>query len=256
MRCCITSFAILLALIAFSPTQTQAAEPSAAGHGGSGPKGAGRGGEGGQHSAAVRVNGGPQGGDHSVGVGGNAAINPATRSNANGSAAQAERSHQTFDAHNRPEYLGGSGEGHDNWRYRWDNGRWLFWGVGNQWLWYGNDGQWQNYGNAYVVQRPIMRNFSGGLIQIDNPATNKQTLSYTLDGNPYTIAPGYSQSFPEDRAWVVQFSRGPNMEQARYGLQSGTYSFTSTGTGWELYRGELPQTDAPSLPAPPNPSRQ
>ena len=82
--------------------------------------------------------------------------------------------------------------------------------------------------------------FSGGPITITNPATSKVTVSYTLDGNAYTIPPGYSQDVREDRAWVIQFSRGTNLEQARYGLQSGLYTFTSTDHGWELYRSELP----------------
>ena len=164
-------------------------------------------------------------------------------------AGQAAMSHHGFDAHNRPEYSGGGGEGRDSWRYRWDDGRWLFWGADNRWMWYGDDGQWQYYGNTYVVQRPIVNNFSGGPITIDNPAANKANLSYTLDGNPYTIAPGYSQEFTEDRAWVVQFSRGANLDQGRYGLQSGLYSFTSTDHGWELYRSEFPQTVGPP-PAP------
>ena len=82
--------------------------------------------------------------------------------------------------------------------------------------------------------------FSGGPITITNPATSKVTLSYTLDGTAYTIPPGYRQNLREDRAWVVQFSRGTNLGQARYSLQSGRYSFTSTDHGWELYRNELP----------------
>ena len=236
MRLYMTSFAILLALVAFSPTQTMAKDPGGGGHGG-GPGGHG-GGEGGNHSAAIHAGGGAQVGDHPVGVGGNAGTNLGVRSTTGGSGGQAATSHQVFDAHTRPEFSGGGGEGRDGWRYRWDNGRWLFWGADNRWMWYGDDGRWQYYGNTYVVQRPILNNFSGGRITIDNPATNKETVSYTLDGNAYTIPPGYSQDFSEDRAWVVQFSRGTNLDQARYGLQSGVYSFASTDHGWELYRSE------------------
>ena len=82
--------------------------------------------------------------------------------------------------------------------------------------------------------------FSGGPITITNPATNKATLSYTLDGNAYTIPPGYSQDLREDRAWVIRFSRGANRDQVQYGLQSGIYTFTSTDRGWELYRSNSP----------------
>ena len=271
MRLCMTSFAILLALIAFSPTQTMAKEPGGGSHGGNGPGGGHGGGEGGNHSNAVHVGGGGQGG-HPVGVGGGAGVNPtvrsnpsgpghqgagvnpAVRSNPSGPGGQAAMSHQGFDARTRPEFTGGGREGRDSWRYRWDDGRWLFWGADNRWMWYGDDGRWQNYGNAYVVQRPILENFAGGPIKIENPVTNKETLSYTLDGNSYTIPPGHSQEFSEDRAWVVQFSRGANLGQAQYGLQSGLYSFTSTDHGWELYRSEFPQTVAPP-PPPPMPSR-
>ena len=252
MRFYMTSFAILLALIAFSPRQSTAKEPNGAGHGG---------GENGNHAAAVHagggapvaphpmaVGGGAPVGAHPAAVGGNAAINPRVRSTTGIPGGQAAISPQTFNADHRPTYSGGGGGG-DSWRYRWDNGQWLFWGVDNRWMWYGNDGRWLDYGNTYVVRRPILNNLSGGPITINNPAANKETLSYTLDGNAFTIPPGYSQDFREDRAWVVQFSRGANLEQARYTLQSGQYSFTNTDHGWELHRSEFPQTTAP-LPLP------
>lgn len=247
MRVCIKSFAILLTLIAFSPALSIAKEPSGGGHGGGnhggGAAGGGShsGGEGGNRSAAVHGNGGPQDGNYQTGNVGGTAINPAMRSNPGNFAGQAAGSHHDYDAQHRPEFSGHGGGGRDDWRYRWDNGRWLFWGADNRWMWYGDNGQWQNYGDAYVVQRPILENFSGGPIKITNPATNNATLSYTLDGNAYTIAPGFSPEFSADRAWVVQFSRGTNLDQARYGLQSGLYSFTSTNHGWELFRSELPR---------------
>ena len=71
--------------------------------------------------------------------------------------------------------------------------------------------------NPYVVARPVVADpvpeatFSGGPITITNPATNKETLSYTLNGIAYTILPGYSQDFRADRAWAIQFSRGENL---------------------------------------------
>jgi len=248
-----TSFVILLATIAFSPMQAMAKGPGDKGGGGGGG-GHDGGGGGGKHSDAVHVGGGGQNGNPHVG-GGGAGVNLGVRSNPGGPGGQGTMSHQVYDAHNRPEFSGGGWESRDNERYRWDNNRWWFWGADNRWVWYGDDGRWQPYGNAYVVQRPILQNLSGGPIKIENPASNKETLSYTLDGNLYTIQPGYSQEFREDRAWVVQFSRGANLDEARYGLQSGLYSFTSTNRGWELYRGEFPQTVAPQpfMAAPPPP---
>jgi hypothetical protein len=82
--------------------------------------------------------------------------------------------------------------------------------------------------------------FSGGPITINNPATNNAALSYTLDGDTYTILPGYVQDLREDRAWVIRFSRSANGDKAQYSLQSGTYAFTSTDHGWELYRSKSP----------------
>jgi hypothetical protein len=166
--------------------------------------------------------------------------------------------HKVYDARNRPDFSGGNGEGRDSWRYRWDNGRWWFWGPDNRWMWYGDDGRWLDYGNAYVVQRPISEGFSGGPIKIVNPAKNGATLNYTLDGNAFTIPPGYSQELREDRAWVIEFSRGTNLDQTRYGLQSGVYTFARTDHGLELYRGDFPKMVATQPPktAPTNPSPQ
>ena len=150
-----------------------------------------------QSGGGAHVDSGKQGGDHHVGVGGNAGVNQGVRSNPGTFQGQGTKPHQMFDAHRRPEFSGGKGEGRDSWRYRWDNDRWWFYGPDNRWMWYGDDGRWQYYGNEYVVQRPILENFSGGPIKIVNPAKNGVTLNYTLDGNAFTIPPGYSQDIPE-----------------------------------------------------------
>jgi hypothetical protein len=115
-------------------------------------------------------------------------------------------------------------------------------------MWYGDDGRWLDNGNAYVVQRPIVEGFSGGPIKIVNPAKNGVTLNYTLDGNAFTLPPGYSQELREDRAWVIEFSRGPNLDQTRYGLQSGLYTFSRTDHGLALDRGDFPKMVAPQPP--------
>ena len=115
-------------------------------------------------------------------------------------------------------------------------------------------------GNTYIVERPILENplpgtsFSGNPIRILNPASSRATLSYTLNGVVYRIQPGESQDLREDRAWVIEFNRGGNFGLARYGLETGLYSFSVTDHGWELYRGPLEQTSAVA-PNPPPPSR-
>jgi hypothetical protein len=208
-----TSFAILLALAAFGPTATTAKGLGGGQSSGGGSRGVQQGGGAETRSGAGTAIGRPEG--------------------------QAVTGYQNFGVQNSPQFSVGAGVSgtSESWRYRSDNGRWWYWTPQNRWMWYGDNGQWTDYGaNAYVVQRPILENFSGGPITITNPATNGVSLSYTLDGAAYTIAPGYSQDFREDRAWVVQFSRGGNMDQARYGLTSGVYSFTGTEHGWELYK--------------------
>jgi hypothetical protein len=245
MRFLMTSFAILLALIAFGPTQTVAKGPS--------------GGQGKGHSGAGQQNGGEHsGGQQSIEQ--HATSSTGTHYEAGPNLGRTTdagtNAHRSADARVNPQSSVGAGTAAtpDSWRYRSENGRWWYWTPQNHWMWYGDDGRWMDYrGNTdsaaaeeYVVERPVLADplpeasFSGGPIKITNPARNNATLSYTLDGNAYTIPPGYSQELRQDRAWVIQFSRGENLDQAQYGLQSGLYSFTSTDHGWELYRSELP----------------
>ena len=82
--------------------------------------------------------------------------------------------------------------------------------------------------------------FSSGPISIINPATNTASLSYSLGGDAFTIAPGYGQNFHEDRAWAIRFSPGTNRDEVQYRLHTGLYTFTSTDHGWELYHSKLP----------------
>ena len=111
----------------------------------------------------------------------------------------------------------------------------------------------------YVVQRPIIEEpaFSGLPIKITNPATNGVTLSYVLNDVTYSIPPGASQDFVLDRSWVISFGRGGNFGGARYGLEPGLYTFTSTDHGWELYHSAMPQpsvVQTPSNTPPMNPT--
>ena len=36
----------------------------------------------------------------------------------------------------------------DQWRYRWDNGRWWYWTPQNRWMWYTDNGGWVDYDSA------------------------------------------------------------------------------------------------------------
>lgn len=77
---------------------------------------------------------------------------------------------------------------------------------------------------------------AGGTIRIVNPATSGQVLQYTLNNTAYTIQPGQTQTLTNDRAWTIAFDRGGHYGQSRYSLSTGTYNFTSTGQGWNLFR--------------------
>jgi hypothetical protein len=147
----------------------------------------------------------------------------------------------------------------------WGGGKGGGWGVG----WgYGHPGYGGYYGGyyggdayyqpatpvPYVVQSPIIENPTPAQpVRITNPATNKVTLSYTLDGNPYTIPPGSSQDLVLDHPWVIEFSRGGNFGHGRYGLEPGLYTFAMTDHGWELYHGDLVQSASPGASANPLP---
>ena len=91
-------------------------------------------------------------------------------------------------------------------------------------------------------------------IKLSCPKTAPGPLSYTLNGHAYTINPGYSQTFPNDRAWTIEFKRGgDDSEVASYALNSGLYSFVAGPSGWDLQQpgaGPAPAPSAELLPAP------
>ena len=157
---------------------------------------------------------------------------------------------------------GGSGSGNKNWSGSNGSGNKNWSGYygnhGGHWLngvWYADPGYYAT--QPYTVARPIDSapepTYSGGPITISNPRSNAAALSYTLNGTVYTIQPGYTQTLQEDRAWAIEFNRGPNQGQARYGLQTGAYSFGANGSGWELFNRPVETTsqNSPANPPPP-----
>lgn len=255
MKCFMTAFAILLASVAFGPSATTAKDPGGGqgrGHPGGGQQGGMH--QGGGQQGAMHQGGGQQGGGHHLS--GSTGVNLGAGANLGrpGGPGVNARPNVGDYLNQRFSVDVGVGATPESWRYRSENGRWWYWTPQNRWMWYSDGGRWMDYSadtypdptTPYGAARPLLENslpaedFSGGLIRITNPAANNVTLSYTLDGVAYTIAPGYSQDLREDRAWVIQFSRGTNLGQAQYGLHSGLYSFDSSNQGWELYRSELP----------------
>ncbi len=103
--------------------------------------------------------------------------------------------------------------------------------------------------NSSTLQPPTR---AAGTIKLVCPKTAGGPLSYSLNGNIYTIQPGYSQSFRDDRAWTLEFKRGgEGSEVAQYALKAGTYNFAVGANGWELQQpGTTPIGDLPPAPLP------
>lgn len=93
---------------------------------------------------------------------------------------------------------------------------------------------------------------SVGTIKLVCPKTASGALSYALNGHPFTIEPGYSQTFREDRVWNLEFKRGgEGSEVARYSLKAGTYTFAVGAKGWELQQQNSPvSSELPPAPLP------
>lgn len=116
----------------------------------------------------------------------------------------------------------------------------------------------QNYDTQSTVsptprptQAPAAGLRSGGMIKLVSPATAPGPLVYSLNGHVYTIQPGYSQSFRDDREWTLEFKRGTEAGTvAHYSLKAGTYTFSAGGNGWELHQAGTTPTAAPLPDAP------
>ena len=95
--------------------------------------------------------------------------------------------------------------------------------------------------------------YDGGPIVIACPADAPAPISYVLNGYTYTMKPGETQQFVNDRNWVVQFTRGiPGTADKRYTLSTGRYRFEPSSQGWDLNsdRASSTVTGQPAPPAP------
>ena len=68
--------------------------------------------------------------------------------------------------------------------------------------------------------------FSGGEIKILASADLSDPVNYQLNDQEFSMQPSYSQTFTEDRTWVVRFYEGgENSQLKEYTLTAGTYQF-------------------------------
>ena len=76
-------------------------------------------------------------------------------------------------------------------------------------------------------------------VLIVNPPSSQGTINYNLNGNHYVAKPGMKQKLAalrSGRAWTIEFDRGEKFGSASFTLSPGTYCFTPTDLGWQLYR--------------------
>jgi hypothetical protein len=71
---------------------------------------------------------------------------------------------------------------------------------------------------------------------IINPRKHGETIRYVLNGEEYIMRPGTSQRLPGRRPWQIEYDRGANAGIAEYTLSEGTYVWTPTEHGWQLYK--------------------
>jgi hypothetical protein len=62
-----------------------------------------------------------------------------------------------------------------------------------------------------------------------------KAVHYNVNSDQFSMTPDYTQALPGGSTWAVEFDRGGSHGKAKYGLTEGTYAFTPTDTGWELY---------------------
>lgn len=73
-------------------------------------------------------------------------------------------------------------------------------------------------------------------VAIVNPVATDTTLSFTIDGERYDLAPGARQEMRLAGVRTIEFDRGQTFGQVSYSLLEGVYTFKATAEGWDLQR--------------------
>jgi hypothetical protein len=61
-------------------------------------------------------------------------------------------------------------------------------------------------------------------------------VNYDLNGTHYVMEAGESQRLAADRNWVIEYDRGQGLGPLTYSLAPGTFFFTPSDMGWQLFR--------------------
>jgi hypothetical protein len=72
-------------------------------------------------------------------------------------------------------------------------------------------------------------------VTLVNPRESQRTVNYRINGRSFSMPPGYTQRLPAGRSWVIEFERGTTAGSAQYPLLDGTYTFSVTDRGLELF---------------------
>ena len=62
-----------------------------------------------------------------------------------------------------------------------------------------------------------------------------QTVNYNVNSDQFSMAPDFRQALPGGQTWEIEFDRGGEHGKAKYGIADGTYAFTPSDNGWELF---------------------
>jgi hypothetical protein len=81
---------------------------------------------------------------------------------------------------------------------------------------------------------------SSGVLVL-NPIDNTGSVSVTYSSRSYTLKPGGEEYFSQ-AGQTARFDRGKGKGQARYKLTDGTFVFTATDKGWELFKQSFSMT--------------
>ena len=76
-------------------------------------------------------------------------------------------------------------------------------------------------------------------VLIVNPSSSRGTINYNINGNHYVAKPGMKQRLAALRgkqSWTIEYDRGESFGPAAFSLSPGTYHFTPTERGWQLFR--------------------
>lgn len=99
----------------------------------------------------------------------------------------------------------------------------------------GYGGGWQayHYGNNSWACPPTVRT---EVARVVNPSTTHSNLTFWIENQQYSLAPGSQRDVSFVPGQTIQFDRGPGRERVRYWLEETSFTFAPTPLGWELYR--------------------